>query len=269
MCSPSTRGIWMDFICAMHELGRIGQVTGTPDQLCRICRCTAAEMNIAIAELKATKTAEIHERNGSVTVICRRLQREFRERLTGRERVWKHRRNEIDAPVEIPDVTEMKRGSNAPSSVFNLPEEELSTNVLNGTSPAKTRRPRRKVLDDNRSKHIAIQTLRGIVKLYPPKEIWDKLITILGDEPDHIKLLECRAEWMERGFKPTNWKWVTDWYVNGIPSREVYGQKRIINGHAPITLANSTPDEMFTEVERFVRARSQPVSTEFVEGEIL
>ena len=216
----------MDLICAMHELGRIGQVTGTPDQLCRICRCTAAEMNLAIAELKATKTADIHERNGSVTVICRRLQRDHRDRVSGKERVWDHRRNKAESEPKS-SVTDLKRQSNAPSSVFPL-REELPTDVGNGEA-APTSAPRRKILDDPRSKHAAIQTLRGIVKLYPPKEIWDKLIGILGEEPDHLRLLECRAEWMERGFKTNNWKWVTDWYLNGIPTREVYGQKQ--NGH--------------------------------------
>src|SRR5688500_14639992 len=78
MCSPASRGVWMDLLCAMHELGRSGQVTGTVDQLCRLCRCTAAEMSAALTELESTKTASVSERNGVVTVICRRMQREHK-----------------------------------------------------------------------------------------------------------------------------------------------------------------------------------------------
>ncbi len=108
MCSPSTRGIWIDLMCAMHELGRSGQVTGTVEQLCRICRCTAAEMTAALNEIRLTKTGEVAERSDIVTITCRRMKREADERLAGNERVKKHRSNA--------NVTGTKRESNAPSS---------------------------------------------------------------------------------------------------------------------------------------------------------
>lgn len=108
MCSPSTRGIWVDLLCAMHELGRCGQVTGTVEQICRPCRCTSAEMSAALAELDSTKTAIVSERNGFVTVTCRRMNREYKERIATNSRVRKHRGS--------PDVTEEKRRSNNPSS---------------------------------------------------------------------------------------------------------------------------------------------------------
>jgi hypothetical protein len=108
MCAPATRGIWIDILCAMHELGRSGQVTGTVDQLCRLCRCTAAEMSAALTELTNTKAALTSERNGVVTVINRRMQREHKERVAGKERVKKYRSNG--------NVTDEKRNGNAPSS---------------------------------------------------------------------------------------------------------------------------------------------------------
>ena len=95
MCSPSTRGIWIDFICAMHELGRSGQVTGTVEQLCRVCRCTAAEMRSALIELKNTRTADISERDGRITVTSRRLLRERHARDGWRERK-QHQRDRGD-----------------------------------------------------------------------------------------------------------------------------------------------------------------------------
>jgi hypothetical protein len=108
MCSPSTRGIWMDLLCAMHELDRSGLITGTTDQLARLCRCTAVEISVAVSELKETKAADVTERNGIVTVINRRMLREAKSREDNNNRVKRHRGN---APV-----TDLKRDSNIPSS---------------------------------------------------------------------------------------------------------------------------------------------------------
>lgn len=91
MCSPATRGIWIDLICAMHELGRCGQVIGTVDQLCRLGRCTSAEMSAAIAELRETRTATVSERDGRFTVENRRMRREHSERENARTRKQKQR----------------------------------------------------------------------------------------------------------------------------------------------------------------------------------
>lgn len=124
MCSPATRGIWMDLLCAMHELDRSGLITGTTDQLARLCRCTAVEISAAIAELKETKAADVTERNGNVTVANRRMQREAKLREDNNNRVRKHRGN---APV-----TEMKRKCNTPSSSS---ASASVTNVTGGHDP--------------------------------------------------------------------------------------------------------------------------------------
>lgn len=58
----------------MHD-GRIGQVTGTPEQLSRLCRCNAADMNSALLELQATGAANVSERSGVFTVACRRMKK--------------------------------------------------------------------------------------------------------------------------------------------------------------------------------------------------
>lgn len=102
MCSPSTRGIWIDLLCAMHEMDRSGQITGTTEQLARLCRCTAVNFVQALEELKATNTATVTERNGKVTVINRRMKREDRERKSRNERALRYRQK-------------MKRESNAES----------------------------------------------------------------------------------------------------------------------------------------------------------
>lgn len=76
-CSPSTRGIWIDLICHMHQLNTGGQVTATLAQMARVARCLPDEMMLAIRELQQTDTATISSFGDLYTVTCRRIQREF------------------------------------------------------------------------------------------------------------------------------------------------------------------------------------------------
>lgn len=92
MCSASSRGVWMDLLCAMHELDRSGRIVGTLDQISRLCRCTVSEARDALTELQTTQTATVTFRNDTVTVINRRMEREHKERLATRERVYRHRK---------------------------------------------------------------------------------------------------------------------------------------------------------------------------------
>src|SRR5262245_4304532 len=91
-------------------------------------------------------------------------------------------------------------------------KEEPAKEPANRTSKGKGARA-----PDPRTQHVAIQTVRGIASLYPPKALWDDLISLLGDSPDAEKLMACWKEWVKRGWRPTNWSWVFDWYTNGIP----------------------------------------------------
>lgn len=78
-CSPATRGIWMDALCVMMHTNGC-QIEGSTSDIARLCRCTLEELGTALHELKRTKTAEIRVCHGRVTVTCRRLQREVKER---------------------------------------------------------------------------------------------------------------------------------------------------------------------------------------------
>lgn len=76
LCAPATRGVWIDLICALHELPTGGSVSGTAEQLARLCRCTVSDMHSAISELRTTQTADINDREGVYSVVCRRLRKE-------------------------------------------------------------------------------------------------------------------------------------------------------------------------------------------------
>lgn len=91
MCGPLTRGIWIDFLCAIHEYDHAGQITGTAEQLARVCRCSVVDLRVALGELKQTHTADVTERNGQITVVCRRMAREAKERKNNALRQKKYR----------------------------------------------------------------------------------------------------------------------------------------------------------------------------------
>ena len=101
MCQPATRGIWIDIISAAHEL-RSGTLTGTPDQLARICRCTVPDLCLALTDLTTTGTADIRERGGVFSVTCRRLAREEKERVTEREKKQRQR-SKNTCPENVPE----------------------------------------------------------------------------------------------------------------------------------------------------------------------
>lgn len=92
-CTPATRGVWIDLLCAMHQSGRSGELCGTTDQIARLARCSTAELTHALTELQTTGTADVTFRNNNVTVINRLMKREAKNRLGTALRVQKHRSN--------------------------------------------------------------------------------------------------------------------------------------------------------------------------------
>lgn len=80
MCAPSTRGIWADLLCVIHELNQGGNAVGSAEQLARACRCTSAEFVAAVDELSATGTADISQRNGRYHIHSRRMERDLHVR---------------------------------------------------------------------------------------------------------------------------------------------------------------------------------------------
>jgi hypothetical protein len=76
MCSASTRGLWMDALCIMHE-NEAAVVKGSADQLCRVLRCSAADLELAIVELRETKAAEVSRNLSQICFTNRRRKREI------------------------------------------------------------------------------------------------------------------------------------------------------------------------------------------------
>jgi len=120
MCSLAARGAWIDLVCAMHEGSDDGVLRGTVEGLSRICGCSPEEMESCLNELHDTGTANVTRNanvtagNTSVTVICRRMQREAEQRLATKERVRRHRSN-ASVTGEKSEVRSQK-SDNTPSS---------------------------------------------------------------------------------------------------------------------------------------------------------
>lgn len=104
-CAPETRGIWADMMCHMHEDGRSGIITGTPQQLAQMCRCTESEMGLAIEELRNTGTADVTVSHGRFTLISRKMSREHKMREGAKNRKRRERSSNV-----TPDVTAMLGG---------------------------------------------------------------------------------------------------------------------------------------------------------------
>lgn len=81
---------------------------------------------------------------------------------------------------------------------------------------------------DERVNHPAIVAVREILEKYPPKAEWDKIIEVLGDDFDVDYLVECQAEWARRGYRPFNYNWLYEWYLNRSKpgTNTTYGSKR-------------------------------------------
>jgi len=105
MCDPATRGIWIDALCAMHEDGRSGTLTGSLAQIARVLRCTESALHSALNDLTSTGAASVDERNGIVTLVNRRMQREANARELNQIRQErfreKHQCNDPTTPMSL------------------------------------------------------------------------------------------------------------------------------------------------------------------------
>lgn len=82
---------------------------------------------------------------------------------------------------------------------------------------ARVRAQKRVRAPDPRSAHPAIVLARKVCSRFPPTELYDTVISVLGDVPDEVKLTACRRAWLMRGFNAASWVWLVEWYRDGIP----------------------------------------------------
>ena len=147
-CSAATRGCWFDWICAMHDQDRCGQVIGTIEQLARVARATVIEATAAIEELQRTGAADVkvtlcNKTQTSIYEICnRRMRREYLARKSNYERQKRHRSKACNATCNA-DVAET---SHPPSSTSFSITTSQGNSTLN-TQVAEWREVETELLD--------------------------------------------------------------------------------------------------------------------------
>ncbi len=76
LCSPLARGVWIDLLCAMHELEQSGELRGTTEELARLARCSTSEFVAALTDIQNKRAGDVIQRNGSWVIANRRMLRE-------------------------------------------------------------------------------------------------------------------------------------------------------------------------------------------------
>lgn len=130
------------------------------------------------------------------------------------------------AEAEPPDSrpTHESLMTNSGSDVYADSDADADADAMSGApapeTPPPTKKPKRNdPRGDGRHSLPGIQAARSAAGRYPPRELWDDIISALGNAPDGRKLTECRKEWVSRGYNPNAWKWLLEWYRGGIPPR--------------------------------------------------
>lgn len=197
-CSPATRGIWIDLICAMHESSRSGKISGTAAQLARVCRCTAAEMQAAIDELNATETATVTQRTNFVTLINRRMHAEAktREQNTMRQR---RKRGASDVTQASQDRVRVRGYMLEPSCIPPVENEPEKPDPKHGE--------RFQILFENYPPHrrtsMQQEALFEFCALKPDQAMFERILSALETQ-------KASDEWTEKNGKyvPGLLKWI-------------------------------------------------------------
>ncbi len=157
LCAPATRGIWMDLLCGMHELNSGGKLIGTRDQLARLARCTTEEMTKTLRDLSITKTANVSERNGIVTVVNRRMRRQDKLREQSNLRKMRFRQKR----TRNAEGTHMERRGNAVdvrSQSTEYRKRAYSTGMPEGSGPDEARAVKHPEIEPEKSSEQTDQT---------------------------------------------------------------------------------------------------------------
>lgn len=79
LCDIATQGIWANALNWMMRDGG-ASISGTKEQLARLCRCRPQQIEVAFLELRVNKVAIVEMHNECITFKCRRLLKELKMR---------------------------------------------------------------------------------------------------------------------------------------------------------------------------------------------
>ena len=96
-CCFAVRGMWIDFLCYMWEAPERGKLEGTVASLARLIGADLEEMHLFLFEsmkyefASVTCNGDVTNCNCEVTLINRRMHRDYQELVKTRKRVAEHR----------------------------------------------------------------------------------------------------------------------------------------------------------------------------------
>jgi hypothetical protein len=126
----SSRDIWHTMFCYMHKFGRKGELSGVENDLAALCRVSRTELVSAIKDIEQRNVGDVStDGNGVVTIICRRMKREYEKRLTTRLKVTKHRLRKRGILSESSTVT-TDVTHDTPIGVTSAPPPEVLASTI-------------------------------------------------------------------------------------------------------------------------------------------
>jgi hypothetical protein len=90
----TARAVWREILDTMFLDGHTGQLTGTVEQLARMCFCSATDIQTFLRENETLEVADVTFCNPNVTICNRRMVRAHNERENTRLRVARHRQKQ-------------------------------------------------------------------------------------------------------------------------------------------------------------------------------
>lgn len=137
-CCFAVRGMWIDFLCYMWEAPERGKLQGTVSSLARLIGADLEEMHQFLFEslryqfANVTCNGDVTNCSSEVTLINRRMYRDYQQVVKTRKRVAKHRAKKAGQGECNTDLTPPSSSSSSSSSSKEKisPEQQGSGPVL-------------------------------------------------------------------------------------------------------------------------------------------
>ncbi len=122
MASFSAKGMWIYLLCFMWECPERGKISGTKAQIMKVLGATEIELNQFLTEAKTLNFCDVTKCNDgcndNVTIINRRMHREWKEKENTRLRVQKFR-GSVDGNDNVTEMYSRARAADGDSSNIN------------------------------------------------------------------------------------------------------------------------------------------------------
>lgn len=218
--SMATVGAWVFCLAKMRLSVTRGRISWPLSTYARLFGTSLDQAKAIIDEIGTLGIGDaVTESNGDVTLVNRRMHRAYLTAENNRKRQEKHRKSLKNAAAgDARNGSVTNEQKTRPSSLKKGEEES------NEEKKEEKRGGRKKAERDIRLDHPAIVATLNVCGKHPFKDLWDTIIETIGVNPDQDLLKRCWVTWRSRGYKPTNFAWILEWYpAGGPPTNGGYG----------------------------------------------